>query len=76
MLNVNVGNMRIEDRLIAIFTCCCYDLVRLVDNRLQPWKHIKISQDITYIIFDNWMLSNGQIVGACNHPDREGMQFS
>ena len=47
------GIMRIDGDLIAVLTCCGFDLVRLVANRLQPWKHIHIIQDISHSYFDN-----------------------
>ena len=75
MTKIIAGNMRVDGDLITIVTCCAYDLVRLVANRLQPWKRIARYQ-ASYIIFSHFtqMLSNGQIIVICNIYNAGGMQ--
>ena len=68
--------MRTDGDLIAIRTCCGYVLLRLVIDRLQPWKHIKNIQHKHFNSFANWMLSNGQLIGIDNRRDLHGMRSS
>ena len=63
------GNMRIDGDLTATRTCCGFYLVRLVANRLQPWKRIDNIQDIPYSVFDYWILNSGQIYITNNEFD-------
>ena len=61
----NESNLRIANNIIAILTCCGYDLVRLVDNRLQPWKKIACNwPSFEYLLEVTWVLYEGRIIGT------------
>ena len=59
------NSMRIEGGLIAIATCCGFDLVRLVGHRLQKWKRIvyRWGIDDSHRFCVSWLLEAGRIVG-------------
>ena len=59
------NNLCIENNVIAIRTCCGFNLVRLVENRLQPWKKIAYKrQNFEYFQEFSWLLSAERIIGT------------
>ena len=71
------NNIHFENNLVAVLTCCGFQLAHLIGNRLQPWKKIDHEWGVNQNNYCHltWMMNTGRIFCISDRREQHVQEY-